>query len=79
MSNFNNSKRRQGQSEQEKPASNPPTHVAKLRTERGDATSFERIGVAWAKDNGSIFVRLHGTQIVTEGFTLYPIEEGGAR
>jgi hypothetical protein len=79
MSNFNNSKRRQGQGEQEKPATNPPTHVAKVRTERGDTASFERIGVAWAKENGSIFIRLHGTQIVTEGFTLYPIEEGGAR
>lgn len=61
------------------PASNPPTHIAKVRNGQGDGATFERIGVAWAKDDGSIFVRVYGTQIVTGGFALYPAEEGGAR
>lgn len=62
-----------------KPSGNPPTHVAKIRTGQGENVSFERIGVAWAKDDGSLFVRLSGTQIVSDGFALYPVEEGGAR
>lgn len=66
-------------SEPEKPKANPPTHIVKRRQGEGEAAIYERIGVAWARDNGAIFVRLHGTQIVSDGFTLYPIEEGGAQ
>lgn len=66
---------------QQAPASggNPPTHVAKVRTGQGENASFERIGVAWAKEDGSLYVRLSGTQIISDGFALYPVEEGGAR
>lgn len=63
----------------EAPAPNPPTHIAKTRIGRGDTATFERIGVAWAKEGGAFFVRLHGTQIVADGFMLYPVEDGGAR
>jgi len=61
------------------PSGNPPTHVAKIRIGQGDAASFERIGVAWIKDDGSLFVRVSGTQVIAGGFALYPVEEGGAR
>lgn len=77
MSNFNNRSRTPAQSAP--PSGNPPTHVAKIRTGQGDNASFERIGVAWAREDGSLFVRLSGTQILSEGFALYPLEEGGAR
>ncbi len=60
------------------PSGNQPTHIAKMRRGDGDNATFERIGVAWQKDDGSIYVRLHGTQIVSEGFTLYA-NDGGAR
>jgi hypothetical protein len=76
MTNFKNRK-----DTPQAPASggNPPTHVAKVRNGQGDNASFERIGVAWEKEDGSLYVRLHGTQIVSHGFALYPIEDGGAQ
>lgn len=53
-----------------------PTHIAKVRHGTGKAAHYERIGVAWESDDGrSVYVRLQGTQIVADGFTLYPIEK----
>ncbi|MEL6120172.1 MAG: hypothetical protein AAFR49_10890, partial [Pseudomonadota bacterium] len=52
-----------------------PTHVAKVRIGQGKRAQYERIGVAWAKEDGSIFVRPYGKQIIDDGFALYPIEE----
>ena len=60
-------------------APNPPTHIAKMRIVQGENASFERIGIAWAKEDGSLYVRLSGAQIISNGFALYPVEEGGAR
>lgn len=53
-----------------------PTHDAKIRRPNGEKTSYERIGAAWQREDGSFYVRLHGTQIVSEGFHLYPIGDG---
>ncbi len=77
MSDYQN--RSRAPAPEHQPSGNPPTHVAKIRIGQGDAASFERIGVAWAKEDGSLFVRLHGTQVIAGGFALYPVEEGGAR
>lgn len=61
--------------------SNKPTHVVKVRNGTGKKASYDRIGVAWENDqDGSLYVRVHGTQIISGGFTCYPIEDqGGAR
>ena len=59
-----------------KPAKNQPTHRAKFRWGEGKAATYETIGAAWFDDEtGAIFVRLNGTQIIGDPFTLYPIEE----
>lgn len=59
-------------SENEK--SNKPTHQVKVRHGQGRTAYYEKIGAAWINDDGSIFVKLVGTQVVSEPFTLYPID-----
>lgn len=54
--------------------SSKPTHVVKQRFGEGKAATYERIGVAWVRENGSAYIKVHGTQIVSGGFSLYPIE-----
>ena len=60
---------------------NPPTHVIKTRNGTGRNASYDRIGAAWLNpEDGSLYIKLHGTQIVNTGFTAYEIEEtGGAQ
>ncbi len=53
-----------------------PTHIAKIRHGKGQGASYERIGAGWTdEESGAVFVKLHGTQIVSEPFTLYPRED----
>lgn len=68
-----------------------PTHVAKVRHGYGKKATYERIGVAWRTEKGALYVKLAGTQLVSE-LTLYevkdkkdavadeaaPVEDGGA-
>lgn len=49
-----------------------PTHIAKSLRQNGELNTFDRIGAAWLREDGSIFVKLAGTQIVADGFSLYP-------
>lgn len=51
-----------------------PNYVAKMRHGHGKNATFERIGVAWRKDDGSFYVKLHGTQIISDGFALYELQ-----
>ena len=51
---------------------NRPTHVAKVRHGHGKNASYEQIGAAWKNDSGAVYVKLHGTQIVS-AFTLYEL------
>lgn len=61
------------QTEQNTDAKNLPTHVAKTRTGYGKKATYERIGVAWENEDGSFYVKLYGTQVVSN-FTLYAID-----
>ena len=61
---------------QETESGNKPTHVVKVRDGHGRKATYERIGVAWLnEETGSLWVKLHGTQIVEDGFSIYPINE----
>lgn len=53
-----------------------PTHTAKIRHGHGKQATYEQIGVGWKNDKGGIYVKLHGTQIVSE-FSLYEIKNQG--
>lgn len=58
---------------------NQPTHIVKKREGHGKKATYERIGAAWLnEEDGSVYVRVHGTQIIDGGFTCYPIEDRGA-
>lgn len=58
----------------QKAATKQPTHDVKVKRTSGEHTSWERIGAGWERDDGSVYVRLIGTQIIAEGFTIYPVE-----
>jgi len=55
---------------------NGPTHIAKVRHGSGKHVSYERIGAAWENpENGSLYIKLNGTQIISDGFSLYRVEK----
>lgn len=53
--------------------SKSPTHIAKVRHGYGKTASYEQIGAAWKNEKGSFYIKLHGTQIVSE-FMLYELK-----
>ena len=57
-------------------ASKMPAMIAKQRIGNGRNATWERLGVAWLNDDDSLYIKVHGTQIITGGFNLYPISEG---
>ena len=55
-----------------------PSHVAKVRNGYGKKASYERIGVAWKNEDGSLYIKLNGTQVVS-AFTLYELPAAEAQ
>ena len=51
-----------------------PTHVAKVRHGYGKKATYERIGVAWRNEDGSLYLKLSGTQVVS-ALTLYELKD----
>lgn len=56
---------------------NRPDFVAKTSKGYGRKARFERVGVAWKREDG-ICLRLIGTQIVNEDIYLFPIAQDAA-
>ena len=59
---------------------NKPSHVVKALQNAGRRDSyFERLGVAFDRDEGEgLYVKLTGKQVISGGFYLFPIEEAPA-
>jgi hypothetical protein len=55
--------------------SNQPNFYAKVRHGFGKKATYERIGAAWLNEDGSVYVKLQGTQVVSSGFWLYKVED----
>ena len=59
---------------------NSPTHVVKSRVGYGERARFERLGVAFDREDGNgLYVKLTGKQVISGGFYLFPIEETPAQ
>ena len=56
-------------------ASSKPTHNLRKKVGYGKQTEFETIGVAWAREDGGFYVKLHGTQIIDGGFYAFPVKQ----
>ncbi len=53
-----------------------PTHVAKVaRRSWGKKTTYDRIGVLFENDDGSLYLKLSGKQIIDSGIRLWKIED----
>jgi len=52
-----------------------PDFYAKIRHGFGKKASYERIGAAWRTEDGAIYVKLAGKQLVDQGFMLYEAED----
>ena len=60
-------------------SSNKPTHQVSVRRGTGKKATFERIGVAWFNaEKNSVYVKLAGTQIIDDGFGIYPVSDDTA-
>ena len=51
-----------------------PTHNLRMKVGYGKQVHFETIGVAWAREDGGFYIKLHGTQIIDSGFFAVPVQ-----
>ena len=51
-----------------------PSHFVSRKTGRGKNVEFETLGAAWERDDGSFYIKLHGTQIIEGGFYVFPVK-----
>lgn len=50
-----------------------PTHTLRKNTGGyGRHANFETIGVAWEREEGGLYIKLYGTQIIDSGFYVFP-------
>ena len=49
-----------------------PTHTVRKKVWNGKRTDYEIIGVAWSREDGGLYVKLYGTQVLDHGFYAFP-------
>ncbi len=52
-----------------------PTHYVRKKTSGGTHSEFDTIGVAWAREEGGLYIKLYGVQVVDGGFYAFPNKE----
>lgn len=57
---------------QTKSAPVKPTHTVRSKTGSGRNATYDTIGVAWQRENGGLYIKLYGTQIISSGFYVSP-------
>jgi hypothetical protein len=48
-----------------------PTHSICKKISTRSGNDFETIGVAWARENGGLYIKLVGTQVIEGGFYAF--------
>jgi hypothetical protein len=54
---------------------NRPTHIVRQKSGYGKNTSFETLGVAWSREDGSLYIKLYGKQVVDGGFYVFAAKD----
>ena len=55
--------------------SNRPTHVVRQKSGHGKSASFETLGVAWRREDGSLYIKLYGKQLLEGGFYVFATKD----
>ena len=50
-----------------------PTHNICRKIGHGKNVDFEQIGAAWLREDGGLYIKLHGTQIINSGFYAFAV------
>lgn len=48
-----------------------PDMIAKVKERYGKNVSFETVGVAWTREDGSIYFKPYGTQVISSPIYLF--------
>lgn len=54
---------------------NRPTHIVRQKSGHGKNASFETLGVAWSREDGSFYIKLYGKQVVEGGFYVFAAKD----
>ncbi|WP_153306630.1 hypothetical protein [Desulfogranum japonicum] len=49
-----------------------PTHSLWMKADSSKKSSYESIGVAWEREDGGLYIKLHGVQLISKGFYAFP-------
>ncbi|MCB1838733.1 MAG: hypothetical protein KDI61_00525 [Alphaproteobacteria bacterium] len=56
--------------------SNPrPDKIARIKQGSGKSASFETVGVAWTREDGSLYFKPYGKQVIDQPIYLFDISE----
>ncbi|GJM05882.1 MAG: hypothetical protein DHS20C09_18780 [marine bacterium B5-7] len=58
--------------------SNKPTHSVCIKSGHGKSAKFETIAVGWEREDGGLYIKPYGTQIIDRGFYAFPISDQNA-